>query len=215
MRRRRRFLPVFVFFCALSFLISAVIHTRIDPLVRELAVAAVDDAASNQITDAVNRQIDEGNIQYSRLVTLEKDNSGAVTALTTNMREINRLKNQLLSELDREIYKIDEARIRVPLGNLTGTELLSGHGPGIPVRIVSVASSDAKFTGEFSEAGINQTLHRIMLEVSLELLILLPSGTVKDHVSSDICVAETVLLGPVPSSYIYLEKNEDNPEAVG
>ena len=215
MRKRRRFLPVFVLLCALSFFVTAAVRARIDPLVRALAVATVDDAASNQITDAVNRLIADGNIRYGDLITLEKNDTGAVTALTTNMREMNRLKNRLLSELDQEIYKIDENRISIPLGNLTGTELLSGHGPEIPVRIISVSSSDAAFKGEFTEAGINQTLHRIMLEVSLDLLILLPTGTVQDHVTSDLCVAETVLLGPVPGSYTNLQINEDAGKDAG
>ena len=207
MRKRRRFL-LFMLLCALSFFVTAAVRARIDPLIRDLAVATVDDAASNQITDAVNRLISDENIRYGDLITLEKNDTGTVTALTTNMQELNRLKNRLLSELDQEIYQIDENRISIPLGNLTGTELLSGHGPEIPVRIISVSSSDASFKGEFTEAGINQTLHRIMLEVSLDLLILLPTGTVQDHVTSDLCVAETVLLGPVPGSYTNLQINE-------
>ena len=212
MRKRRRFLPVILFLSALCFLVSAILRTRIDPLVRELAVAAVTDAASNEITDAVNRQITEGNLRYGDLITLERDNSGAITALTTNMQEMNLLKAQLLKTLDREIYAIDAAQISVPLGNLTGAEFLSGHGPEIPVRIVSVSSSDAVFSGEFREAGINQTLHRIMLEVSLDLLILLPSGTITERVTTDLCVAETVLLGQVPGSYTYIESTGGGAE---
>ena len=175
-------------------------------------MAAVTDAASNEITDAVNRQITEGNLRYGDLITLERDNSGAITALTTNMQEMNLLKAQLLKTLDREIYAIDAAQISVPLGNLTGAEFLSGHGPEIPVRIVSVSSSDAVFSGEFREAGINQTLHRIMLEVSLDLLILLPSGTITERVTTDLCVAETVLLGQVPGSYTYIESTGGGAE---
>lgn len=184
---------------------AVLLRTRINPLTQELALAKITDAASNVINRAVNQQIQEGNIQYDKLVTLQRDQSGNITALTTNMQEMNRLKTQLLEILDDDIYNIEDDEISISLGNLTGIQLLSGRGPSIPVKIIAVSSSDAQFQGEFSNAGINQTIHRIMMEVSLDLIVLLPSGTVTDRVSTQVCVAETVLLGPVPDTYAYLD----------
>lgn len=201
-RKRRHFwailIPAFILF-----LLAALLRTRVNPLTEELALAKISDVASNIINEAVNVQISQGNVQYDDLVTLQQDSSGNITALTTNMQEMNRLKTQLLKILDADIYDVSDDEISVPLGNLTGIQLLSGRGPKLPVKIVAVSSSDANFSGEFLDAGINQTIHRIMLNVSLDLIILLPSGTVADHVSTDVCVAETVLLGPVPESYTY------------
>ena len=184
---------------------AVLLRTRINPLTKELAQAKISDAASNVINRAVNQQIQQGDIRYEDMVELQRDNSGAITALTTNMQEMNRLKTQLLELLDDDIYSIEDDEISIPMGNLTGIQLLSGRGPSIPVKIVAVSSSDATFRGEFTDAGINQTIHRIMMEVSLDLIVLLPSGTVTDRVSSQVCVAETVLLGPVPDTYAYLD----------
>ena len=209
MMRRRRLRR----WCILLMLVvigtAVLLRTRINPLTRELAQAKITDAASNVINQAVNQQIREGNIQYDKLVTLQRDQNGNITALTTNMQEMNRLKTQLLELLDDDIYNIEDDEISIPLGNLTGIQLLSGRGPSIPVKIIAVSSSDAQFQGEFSDAGINQTIHRIMMEVSLDLIVLLPSGTVTDRVSSQVCVAETVLLGPVPDTYAYLILRDD------
>lgn len=209
MRRKRRRFLFLVFPLSVIFLLVAVFRTKVDPLIEELAVATVSDVASNVINDAINVQITEGDIQYSDLVTLEHDNSGNITALTTDVQEMNRLKTQLLEILDDDIYDINDDTISVPMGNLTGIQLLSGRGPKIPVKIVAISDSDANFVGDFSDAGINQTIHRIMLNVALDLVILLPSGTVTDHVSTDVCVAETVLLGPVPDSYTYFNSTGD------
>ena len=212
MKRLRRKLTVLIVFCASLFLIATVFRTKINPLILDLARAAVEDAASNLITDSVDRQISEGNIQYSDLIEFHQDQNGNITALTTNMQAMNLLKTRLLKQLDTEIYMIDTDQISIPVGNLTGIQLLSGRGPELPVKIVTVSSSDASFRGEFSEAGINQTLHRIILSVSLDLLILLPSGTVSDRVSSDVCIAETVLIGPVPENYTYFySSNAEDP----
>ncbi len=191
---------------------AVLLRTRINPLTKELAQAKISDAASNVINRAVNQQIQQGDIRYEDMVELQRDNSGAITALTTNMQEMNRLKTQLLELLDDDIYSIEDDEISIPMGNLTGIQLLSGRGPSIPVKIVAVSSSDATFRGEFTDAGINQTIHRIMMEVSLDLIVLLPSGTVTDRVSSQVCVAETVLLGPVPETYAYLDPSESAKE---
>jgi sporulation protein YunB len=176
---------------------------KIDPLTEELAQAQVSNLASQTINEAVAEQLRQDDIQYGDLVTLERDDSGGITALTTNMLEMNRLKTGLLSLLDGEKYDITGENLNIPLGNLSGIQLLSGRGPNIPVKVLAVSSTDAWFTGEFSEAGINQTLHRIMLSVTLEVMLLLPTGTVTERVDTQVCVAETVLLGQVPDSYTY------------
>ena len=91
---------------------AVLLRTRINPLTQELALAKITDAASNVINRAVNQQIQEGNIQYDKLVTLQRDQSGNITALTTNMQEMNRLKTQLLEILDDDIYNIEDESLR-------------------------------------------------------------------------------------------------------
>lgn len=210
MKRKRPIVPLILIGFSVLFFLSALFHTRLNPLTEELAAAKISDVASNIINEAVNDQIVNGEIQYGDLVTLCTDQNGNITALTTNMKAMNRLKSQLLMTLDDDIYDISVDRISIPLGNLTGVQLFSGLGPKIPVKIVAVSSSDAEFTGEFVDAGINQTIHRIVLEISLDLVILLPSGTITERVTTDVCVAETVLLGAVPEHYTYFNgMNED------
>lgn len=192
-----------VLLLSILFCIGALLRTRVNPLTEEMALAQVSDVASNVINEAVNEQITEGNIQYEDLVTLQTDTAGNISALTTNMRQMNLLKSQILLLLEEKIHEVDEDEVGIPSGNLTGMQLLSGRGPHIPVKIISVANSDANFDGEFSDAGINQTHHKIVLTVAMDLVVLLPSGTVTEHVETDVCVAETVLLGRVPESYTY------------
>lgn len=209
MRKRRGWmLAIFIFTLILG--ASVILQAKVNPLTVELAQAKISDAASNVINQAVSEQIEHGNVQYDNLVKLERDADGNITALTTNMQEMNRLKTQLLAKLDSDIYNIDDDEISIPLGNLTGIQLLSGRGGAIPVKILAVSSSDANFRGEFYDAGINQTIHRIMMDVAIDLLILLPSGTITDRVEAEVCVAETVLLGKVPESYTYFNGSGDS-----
>jgi sporulation protein YunB len=199
MRRKRRWLILFL----AAVLALLALRAKIDPLTAQLAQAQVSNLASHTINQAVAQALKQDDIQYGDLINLERDTSGNITALTTNMLGMNRLKTGLLSLLDGEEYDITGELLNIPLGNLSGIQLLSGRGPSIPVKVLTVSSTDAWFTGEFTEAGINQTLHRIMLTVTLDVLLLLPTGTVSQTVSTEVCVAETVLLGQVPDSYTY------------
>ena len=208
MRKKIRFWLLIL----LAFILLTVVflHVRVNPLAEELALARITDVASGVINRAVSEQIELGNVRYDNLVEIHRDGNGNIAALTANMREMNRLKTGLLTILDDDLYNISDDEIAIPIGNLTGVQLLSGRGPSVPVKIVAVSSSDASFRGEFTDAGINQTIHKIMMDVSLDLIVLLPSGTVTAEVSTEVCVAETVLLGPVPGSYTYFSSNSQD-----
>ena len=143
-----------------------------------------------------------GNIQYDRIVYFEKDLDGRITALKTNMTEINRLKTDILNIINDEILALDTSDIGIPLGSLFFPEFLSGKGPAIPVHILSIRNSDASFESSFSQAGINQTLHQLAMEVSVDVAVLVLGQTSSFSLTSEVVVAETVIVGGVPQSYV-------------
>ena len=180
------------------------LNVVISPVIRKLSEAGVSNKASSIINEAIERQMEEGEIDYDSIVFLEKDVSGNITALKTNIAEINRLKTQTLSVVDRLLLDLDISQIGLPLGSLILPELFSGTGPMLPVRVVSVSNSEAEFRNEFSEAGINQTAHQIVLDVSIIMTVLTPVGTQSVTATSCVVVAETVIVGNVPNSYVDL-----------
>ena len=127
------------------------------------------------------------------------------------MSEVNRLKTEILDIINDKIVEQTVDELGIPLGNIFLPELLSGRGPLLPVKIISVSSSDAKFMNRFSEAGINQTLHQIVIEVILAATALTPVGTTTVQVSSQVVVAETVIVGTVPNSYINVGTIQKDP----
>ena len=160
------------------------------------------NTTSDLTNDAIGRQIDIGNIAYDRIVYFEKDLNGKITALKTNMSEANRLRTEILDLINEEILALDSADIGIPLGSLFLPEFLSGKGPVIPVRILSIRNSDAKFVSEFSQAGINQTLHRLNMEITVDVAVLVLGETNSYAVSSQVVVAETVIVGDVPQTFL-------------
>ena len=160
------------------------------------------NTTSDLTNDAIAKQIAAGNIQYDRIVFFEKDLDGRITALKTNMSEVNRLKTDILNIINDEILALDHSDIGVPLGSLFIPEILSGKGPAIPVHILSIRNSDAVFLSDFSQAGINQTLHKLTMEVSVDVAILVLGQTSSFTLTSEVVVAETVIVGQVPDTYL-------------
>ena len=203
MRRKIRSLYyIFLFLLALSIFCILLFRSRYRDVIRELAETQVKNTTSDLTNDAIAKQIADGIIQYDRIVFFEKDLDGRITALKTNMSEVNRLKTDILNIINDEILALDTSDIGIPLGSFFLPELLSGKGPVIPVHILSIRNSDASFSSNFVQAGINQTLHQLIMLVSVDVAILVLGQTGSFTITSEVVVAETVIVGAVPNTFL-------------
>ena len=196
-RLLRSLLVFFVFLVALLVLF----RYKYGDAIRGLAEVQVKNATSDLINDAVDKQIENENIHYDRIVYFEKDLDGRITALKTNMSEVNRLKTDILNLINDEILALDTTDLGIPVGSLIVPEFLSGKGPMIPLQILSIRNSDAIFTSDFTEAGINQTLQQLNMHISVDVAVLIWGQTNYFTVSSQVVVAETVIVGQVPDTF--------------
>ena len=185
--------------CAVGFISM---RDRYRDVIADLARTQVMNTTSDLANDAIGKQIDIGNITYDRIVYFEKDLNGKITALKTNMSEANRLRVEILDLINEQILSLDSADIGIPLGSLFLPEFLSGKGPVIPVRVLSIRNSDAKFVSQLSQAGINQTLHRLNMEITVDVAVLVLGETNSYSVTNQVVVAETVIVGDVPQTFL-------------
>lgn len=176
---------------------------RMRPLLESLATTRVSNTVNRIIFEAVNEAIQEGEISYEELISMEKDLDGKITAVHSNMAAFNRLQAQILDLILARIDQVSARELSIPVGTLTGSALLAGRGPRISVRMESVGSSSARFENRFESAGINQTNHQIVLDIDVSIAILLPGFTTATTVSTAVTVAETVIVGAVPETYTY------------
>lgn len=198
----RKCIRIIAFLCVFAVILFLFLRSRYRDVIEELAHTQVMNTTSDLTNDAIAKQIADGVIQYDRIVYFEKDLDGRITALKTNMSEVNRLKTDILNIINDEILALDTSDIGIPLGSLFLPELLSGKGPAIPVHILSIRNSDANFLSHFSQAGINQTLHQLTMEVSVDVAVLVLGRTKSFTVTSEVVVAETVIVGAVPETYL-------------
>lgn len=176
-------------------------HYYHEPM-RELAESLVKNATSDLMNDAVDQQMEKGSVEYDRLVYFEKDLSGKITALKTNMTQVNRLKTDILSIINEKMLSIDWSHLGIPLGSLIFPEAFSGKGPAIPIHILSIRNSDAEFFSHFSEAGINQTRQTLNMELTVDISVLILGKTDHFTVKTQVVVAETVIVGQVPDTFL-------------
>ena len=210
MNRRKRNRRRVLFFVIFLIPLIAILFLRysVSPLVQELARARVDNRASYIINEAVEAVLREEAVDYENIILFEKDINGSITALRTNMNEINHLKTRILSVIDTMLLDLDVNEIGIPLGSVILPELFSGTGPRLPVRVMSISRSDAEFRNEFIEAGINQSLQQIMMDVIVTMTILTPVGTETVTTISQVVVAETVIVGDIPDSYVNVDQGK-------
>ena len=217
MRRRYR-LPMppgqkaklICFFLSVALLSLTIVGTNhLRSLLGNLAVTRVSNMVGRVVMEAVSDAVNSGEIQYNDLISLEKDADGGIAALQSNMAEFNRLQSAITKDILDRLGQVSEMDLTIPLGTLTGSALLAGRGPSFTVRMQSTGSCTATFSNDFSDAGINQTTHRILLNVDVSVSILLPGFRTGTKVSNTFSVAETVIVGAVPDSYTYFHSGRD------
>ena len=193
----------------LCFLLMAAILITVGLLFRslitEMAVSDAQDAVVSAINSIVKSAMMDESFAAEKLVTLEKDTSGNIAAVTTNVAAVNILAANIL-ERAVSLTEKNVITVGIPLGNLTGNALLLNRGPDIHASVIMLSSSMAGFRSEMKSAGINQTHHQILLDLNVEISLLMPWRTIDTSVETEVLVSETVIVGAVPESYMNWER---------
>ena len=207
----RREGPLTVALPVLAALVLAwlILHT-LNGRMRPVLEAAASSRATNLMTQAIDTAVDnclqENDMSYADFVTMETDSAGRVTSLISNTAANSRFKRQVVEAVVRQLSTLDSDALGVPLGTLTKPPLLSGAGPKVRVRVDSVGEVTADYANSFTSAGVNQTLHRVCLDITATIYLFLPGEVLPVTVASSVCVAETVIVGETPDTYLNLDK---------
>ncbi len=205
---------VFAGILIISITLLSVFELRVRPIISEVATSRAKSIAVRVISNVVNDTMAKENIKYNDLVSFQKNGEQNITAVTSNVVAINKLKATLTMEIEKKISNIDTMSTKIPLGNLLNQSFLSGLGPKIKIKMVPIGYATIDVKNEFTSAGINQTKHEIYLEISCALSVLLPVSSEGTLVKTQIPVAETIIVGNVPGTYTNVEGQEKPDDAV-
>lgn len=177
---------------------------HIDEVLSELA----EPAAINLLNDTVNacysKFIEGAQIDYDDLVTVTRNDSGQITSLTTNAELLNLMCLQINDDVSAALNK-ENVKIKVPLGSLTDSEILSGLGPSFSMSLSQSNTVDTYTESAFKEAGVNQTEHEILFSVVATMTLILPDTTVTYEYYQSFIVTQSIIVGDVPSYYTGLQ----------
>lgn len=142
---------------------------------------------------------------YQDLFTIEKDANDDISMIKSNVFPINEITSDIALRIQEEIDKEGREKINIPLGAFSGIRLLAGSGPNVNIKIATIGNVETDLRSEFTAKGINQTLHRVYLQVNCHIGIITPFSNIDESISNQVLIAENVIVGKIPSSYYNLE----------
>lgn len=142
--------------------------------------------------------------EYDELFSIVRDNEGNIIMIKSNVGPINEIISDIALKIEKQIDDNGKNNIQIALGTFSGIKLLAGTGPGIPITISSIGNVITDLRSEFIAQGINQTLHRVYLQVECEVSILTPFENISEMISNQVLIAENVIIGKIPSTYYNL-----------
>ncbi|MCI5579233.1 MAG: sporulation protein YunB [Oscillospiraceae bacterium] len=174
------------------------------PMIESINAYECHELVSDIINDAILSELEQSNVDYSSLVTLTMNGNGEVTSVQSNILNINKLKTNVAERIEREIERLSAVDIQIPIGTLLGLQLLHGKGFNVGMSVTPLGYATTTIISEFTEAGINQTLHRIIIEINADVDAIIPGFETRVPVKTSIVAAETVIVGRVPDAYTHV-----------
>lgn len=174
---------------------------QMTPIVNTLALSRAQNLATVIINDTVADMLSREECSFDSLVRTEYDASGRIASLTADSVGMNRLKSLISVSITKAIGEIEESKISIAAGTLTGSTLLTGRGPRIDLNVHISCSCSIEVRNSFAYSGINQTVHKVMLDITTHVYVLSVGENLTAEVFTSIPIAETVIIGQIPEIY--------------
>ena len=200
-KRRRKAGLLLIAFGILFAVLFFAIESGIRPVLSAMAESRAKNIASEAVNDAIQKVLCEKKLRYENLVELTKNDSGTITSVMVDSVKMNQLCAEIRGLITDTLNNLGEKTVSIPLGSLTGIDILSGRGPKLDIGITLSGSAVTKIDNDFQTAGINQTRHQMILNVDTKIYVIMQSGNISTEISNSIVVAETVIVGDVPEIY--------------
>lgn len=207
-RKGSRLLRGFLLLLLLLSALFLVLQKNLQGVILDMAHARAEAMAVSYVQEAIRSLMTGENI-YSSMITVHTNPGGQVTYLEANTPEMNRLSTEAALLTQQKLESAEAQSVSIPLGAALGMPFFSALGPRIPVKIVPVSAVSAAFFTEFESAGINQTRHKIYLSLQTTVRLVIPTGARQVKLESQVLVAESIIVGNVPGTYVQVPQYDD------
>lgn len=170
-----------------------IIKTYCSARINSLTEQALNVAVSNVINSTIN---------YDSIMTISYNQSGDINYITANQYMINTITREIIKDAHEQIKTLNEDFLDIPMGTLTGIAIFNGRGPKIKLIASPVGIIGSSFDSTFTNVGINNTLHKIYLNVNARVDMTLPIKKQTINIEQQVLLCESVIVGKVPNVYL-------------
>ena len=196
----------------IAFETASLILNYLNPIYEQISKYEAKKLATFVVNDQTTKVMQ--NYNYDSMFTIQKDAEGNVSLIEMNMYRVNIIISDIAYNIQAQMKKPENCSVSIPLGNLTGVKLFSGFGPNLKMRVVLLGTVETDLRSEFISKGINQTLHRVYLQIDCPVQILSSYKSVEENISNQFLLAENVIVGDIPSTYYNLEGFENEHDTL-
>ena len=190
------------------FVANTIIRT-ISPIIDTQCISMAKAIATKISNEQASKVMEKYN--YDDLTNIVKDDDGNIKMISANIITVNQIISDIPILMQEELNKIENSRFYIKLGTFTGTKILSGRGPNIEIKMSAIGNVETNLRSEFTAAGINQTIHRVYLEIKCNVVILTPFNSIDEQIVNQVLLAEGVIVGNIPNTYYNFEgMQQDN-----
>lgn len=184
--------------------IISVIEPTMDVLCINMAKSIATQISNEQATIVMK------NYKYDDISSIVRNEQGDIKMIKMNVMTVNEITSDIAIKIQNALNEYESDIFCIRLGSFSGLKILSGRGPKVPIKMSTVGNVDTKLVSDFSHTGINDTLHRVYLNVECKVTILTPYDTIEQVVSNQVLLAEAVIVGEVPETYYNLNRIENS-----
>lgn len=206
--RRRSWARAAAFWALLMLAVLIALEQNLSQTMLDMAFAEAYSMAVETLNRAV-KLVTENGVEYADLMDAHLDAEGRVTMLRADTMRMNELAAETALEAEEKLNNAENQFVNIPLGAALGIRSLSGFGPRMSVQILPIGAVHASFDTEFESAGINQTRHRIFLTLRATVSLIIPTGSQVVEVESTMPIAESIIVGLVPDSFVDVNDQKD------
>ena len=204
-RRRKKKIPrLLMLVVGLLVAVFLIMEFLLMPTIVAFAEAEAHWRATEIINEAVLNSVVD-NMEYDKLVYIERDNNNRILYMQQNLVQINKINSKATLAIQESLKDLQNAEFKIPLGQVTGSKLLANYGPDIGLWLLPLGTVSVKVQDRFEEAGINQTRHKIYLNVHSDIRVVIPLIDSRIAVDTQVPVADTVIVGEVPETYLKID----------
>lgn len=174
---------------------------RISNVRKELINYAARNAASAAATSGVEKSLDNDRVRYADLIKFGRDKNGNIVSVTTDAYYLNKIGNSIGDEIDKRINRMRSYVIKIPFSVIFNEQLINGRGPKMPLIFVMTGITTTDFENEFTAAGVNQTHHRIMMNITVNTYVVHSGSVTVVPYQTNVCIAESIVVGITPQAF--------------